>query len=182
VREWLPAGCAFPNPPTVESRVRRLSSGDWESKGEAFVKLVERMKQAGPNGFRAVLWHQGESDANQKDPTRTLPGKLYREYLEKIIRESRREIGWEAPWFVAQASYHTPTDTGSPEIRAAQKGVWEDGIAWEGPDTDAITGELRENLGQGVHLTGAGLRRHAALWVEKIAPWLARQLQNAARK
>jgi hypothetical protein len=37
------------------------------------------MRPLGHNGFRAVLWHQGESDANQKDTTRTLAGKLYRE-------------------------------------------------------------------------------------------------------
>jgi len=35
------------------------------------------MQLVGPRGFRAVLWHQGESDANQKDPTRTLPGLQY---------------------------------------------------------------------------------------------------------
>ena len=41
-----------------------------------------------------MLWHQGESDANQADKTRTLAGNLYREYLEKLIRDSRRETGW----------------------------------------------------------------------------------------
>ena len=82
VREWLPKGTKFPNPPTLTGRVRQLPSGEWESKGEAFDMLVARMKQMGPHGFRAVLWHQGESDANQQDPTRTLPGNLYREYSE----------------------------------------------------------------------------------------------------
>ena len=52
--------------------------------------------------------------------TRTLPGTLYREYLEKLIRDSRRAIGWDAPWFVAQVSYHVPGDEGSEDIRAAQ--------------------------------------------------------------
>ena len=91
----------FPNPPTIVSRVQQLSSGEWESKGAAFAMFTARMKRLGPHGFRAVLWHQGESDANQKDPTRTLSGNLYRQYLEQLIRESRREIGWDAPWFVA---------------------------------------------------------------------------------
>ena len=87
----------------------------------------------GLHGFRAVLWHQGESDANQKDATRTLWGQLYREYLAKLIRESRREIGWDAPWFVAQVSYHVSGDETSSEIRAAQASLWKDGIAQEGP-------------------------------------------------
>ena len=120
VREWLPKGARFPHPPTLVGRVQQLPSGQWESKGDAFALFTSRMKQLGPHGFRAVLWHQGESDANQKDPTRTLSGDLYRQYLAQLIRDSRREIGWEAPWFVAQVSYHVPGDEASPDIRAAQ--------------------------------------------------------------
>ncbi len=175
VREWLPKGSRFPNPPTIESRVRQLASGEWESKGEAFAALTARLPHRGPHSFRAVLWHQGESDANQKDPARTLPGPLYREYLEQIIRDSRRAIGWEAPWFVAQVSYHLPGDEASPEIRAAQASLWQHGIALEGPDSDALKGDLRENGGKGVHFSGAGLREHAARWAEKITPWLESQ-------
>ncbi len=175
VREWLPQGAQFPNPPTLTSRARQLPGGSWESKGEAFAMLVSRMKSQGPRGFRAVLWHQGESDANQADATRTLPGNLYREYLEKIIRESRREIGWEAPWFVARVSYHVPGDEASPDIRAAQASLWKDGVALEGPDSDALKGALRENGGKGVHFSGPGLREHAARWAGKVAPWLEQQ-------
>lgn len=175
VREWLPKGATFPNPPTLVSHVQQLPKGDWESKGHAFHMLVTRMKKMGPHGFRAVLWHQGESDANQKDPTRTLPGSLYREYLEKIIRESRREIGWDAPWFVAQVSYHVPGDEASADIRTAQASLWKDGIAFQGPDTDALKGEWRDGAGKGVHFSGPGLREHAARWVERIAPWLKEQ-------
>lgn len=175
VREWLPKGATFPNPPTIESRVQKLPSGEWESKGQAYEVLVQRMKSVGPHGFRAVLWHQGESDANQKDPTRTLPGKLYREHLEKIIRTTRQEIGWEVPWFVAQVSYHVPGDEASPDIRAAQASLWQDGVALEGPDSDALKGDLRERKGQGVHFSGQGLREHAAKWADKLVPWIKAQ-------
>jgi hypothetical protein len=175
VREWLPKAAIFLNPPTIESRVEPLPDGTWTAKGEAFHILVARMKSQGPRGFRAVLWHQGESDANQKDPSRTLPGGLYREYLEKLIRESRRAIGWEAPWFVAQASYHGPGDEGSDDIRFAQASLWRDGIALEGPDSDALKGEFRERDGTGVHFSGKGLREHAAQWAEKVLPWIERQ-------
>jgi hypothetical protein len=175
VREWLPKGSRFANPPTLLGRVEQAPNGEWFSKGEAFDVLVERMKKLGPYGFRAVLWHQGESDANQKDPSRTLAGNLYREYLEKIIRESRSLIGWHAPWFVAQASYHVPGDESSPDIRQAQASLWKDGIAWEGPDTDALKGELRERNGQGVHFSAKGLRVHGERWSEKI---LARIIQS----
>ena len=137
----LPKGVKFPNPPTLEGRVRKLPDGEWESKGEAFAMFTARMKQLGPQSFRAVLWHQGESDAEQPDPKRTLPGKLYRQYLEQLIRASRREIGWDAPWFVALVSSHG--GEGVPDIRAAQKSLWDDGIALEGPDSDALRGDLR---------------------------------------
>jgi hypothetical protein len=177
VREWLPKGTVFSNPPTLTGRVEPLPDGRWASKGEAFDMLVSRMKQAGPQGFRAVLWHQGESDANQADPARTLAGDLYRQYLETIIRESRKQSGIEAPWFVAQTSYHVPGDESSDDLRAGQAALWKEGIALEGPDTDALKGELREAGGKGVHFSGKGLREHAALWEQKISPWLEQSLK-----
>ncbi len=134
VREWLPTGNSFPNPPTIESRVQRKSDGTWESKGEAFSNLVTRIRPLGKSGFRAVLWHQGESDANQQDTNRTLPGPLYHEYLTTVIQSSRREIDWDAPWFVAQVSYHTPGDEASPDIREAQAALWRKRPGEPGPD------------------------------------------------
>lgn len=177
VREWLPKGATFPNPPTLVARVQQRPDGTWESKGEAYDMLVGRMKAAGPAGFRAVLWHQGESDANQRDATRTLSGPLYRESLESVIRESNRAIGWKAPWVVAQVSYHGPGDEASPEIRAAQASLWKDGIALEGPDSDALKGDLREDGGKGIHFSGKGQRAHAAAWEKKIGPWLEKTVK-----
>jgi predicted esterase len=172
VREWLPKGSRFPNPPTLEGHVRRIDDQTWESRGDIYEMFIGRMKALGPNGFRGVLWHQGESDANQQDKTRTLEGRLYRECLEKLIRQSRKDIGFDVPWFVAQASYHIPGDDFSTEIRNAQASLWKDGIALEGPDTDALKGPFRENNGQGVHFNGRGLREHAGRWFGKLRPML----------
>lgn len=36
VREWLPKGATFPNPPTLVSRVEQLPNGQWASKGAAY--------------------------------------------------------------------------------------------------------------------------------------------------
>jgi len=176
VREWLPTGVTFPSPPTIMSRVVKRPDGAWECKGSAFDTLVSRQIRFGPHGFRAVLWHQGESDANQKDPTRTLPGSLYQEHLGRIIRDSRQAAGWDAPWFVAQVSYHVPGDEASADIREAQAALWKTGLALPGPDSDALKGDLRERGGKGVHFSGNGLRIHAASWAEKITPWLEREL------
>lgn len=176
IREWLPEGTAFIQPPTLRGRVRQLPDGRFASDGLAFAMLCERMKSVGPRGFRAVLWHQGESDANQADPACTLPGDIYRDHLAILIRASAETIGWQPRWFVAQASYHGPQDQGSPDIRAAQAGVCRDGLALQGPDTDALGGDYRDGGGRGVHFSGAGLKQHAELWVEKILPWLQTEL------
>jgi hypothetical protein len=176
VREWLPKGIPFPQPPTIVTRVVKRPDGAWESLGAAYDTLVSRQRQFGPLGFRAVLWHQGESDANQKDPTRTLPGSLYQEHLARIIRDSRQAAGWDAPWFVARVSYHVPGDEASPDIREAQAALWKSGLALPGPDSDALKGPLRERGGKGVHFSGAGLRAHGAAWAERIIPWLEPQL------
>ncbi len=180
VREWLPPGIRFAQPPTLTGNVIQLSSGEWESRGTLFTNLAVRLQDFGPSGLRAALWHQGESDANQKDPTRTLPGTLYRTHLERLIRSSQEAVGWKVPWFVAQASYHTPDDPGSPDIRAAQQALWDSGVALAGPDTDALTGSFRDQGGQGVHFSGPGLREHAARWVAQVAPWLDQQLAASA--
>lgn len=180
VREWLPRGTRFAQPPTLTGNVKQLESGEWESRGTLFANLEARLKALGPQGFRAVLWHQGESDANQKDATRTLPGELYRQFMEKLIRDSRRGAGWDVPWFVAQVSYHTPEVTGSPDIRAAQAALWKAGLALEGPDSDALTGDLRDGAGKGIHFSGKGLRVHGAKWAEKVSPWIETQLAAAA--
>ncbi len=180
VREWLPRGTRFPNPPTLTHRVTQVSEQEWESNGELFAALISRLQPLGPRSFRAVLWHQGESDANQADASRTLSGELYQKYLAHLIHETRRSLGWNAPWFVAQASYHSPEDPGSPDLRAAQAAVGRSGVALPGPDTDALTGPLREQGGRGVHFSEEGLREHARLWTGKVIPWLEQQLASEA--
>lgn len=178
VREWLPMGATFPSPPTIESNVTKVGDA-WESKGDIYAAFRDRMKALGPNGFRAVLWHQGESDANQKDATRTLSGKLYRACLERLIRGTRTDLGWDVPWFVARASYHGPGDEGSADIRDAQASFWKDKLALEGPDTDALKSEWRDGNGRGVHFSGPGLREHAAKWAERVTPWVEQQVAVA---
>jgi hypothetical protein len=92
--------------------------------------------------------------------------------MERLIREMRTRAGWDSPWFVAQVSYHNSGDLAAPEIRAAQAALWKQGLALEGPDTDTLTGEYRQNHGAGVHMSALGLRAHARLWTEKVGDWL----------
>jgi hypothetical protein len=172
VREWLPDGTPLTRLPPLTKNVSTVGNGQFEVSGHIFENFTARMKLLGTNGFRAVLWHQGESDARQANAERTLPGDLYRQYLEKLIGDSRQVIGWKAPWFVAQVSYHNPGDTSSPDIREAQKAVCDDGFAMLGPDTDTLTGDTRERNGQGIHLSAKGLKAHADMWATLVGKWL----------
>jgi hypothetical protein len=181
VREWLPGGTVLKRLPALTRNVITNSQGQWIVSGKIYKNFVERMKQLGTNGFRAVLWHQGESDAHQKDPSRDLTGDMYREDLEQLIRDSRGTIGWDAPWFVAKVSYHKPDDF-SPEISAAQQAVCDEGLALPGADSDLLVGAMREKNGQGIHMSAAGLKAHARLWVEKVSPWLEHQLNENGTK
>jgi hypothetical protein len=54
-----------------------------------------------------------------------------------------------------------PSERARPRYNA-QASLWKDGVALEGPDTDALKGSWREAGGTGVHFSGPGLREHAA--------------------
>jgi len=176
VRAWLPAGVEFAQQTTRGIGVRPTASGQWESTGALFNKLADRLATLGPRGCRAVLWHQGESDAGQArggaSADQQISGAQYAAFMETLIRASRERAQWSVPWFTAQTTYHSETDSSDDEFRAAQKAAWDKGLAMPGPDTDALGGELRA----GVHFKAAGLQKHGALWVEKVAPWLEAQL------
>jgi hypothetical protein len=123
------------------------------------------------HGFRALLWHQGESDSHQP-PEHDIDAATYRSMMVSLIRASRKEAGWDFPWFVAQASYHTPEDMGCPPIREAQRSLWRRGLAMEGPDTDTLTAAYRQNGGKGTHMNDAGLKAHGLLWADKVSEYL----------
>jgi hypothetical protein len=171
VRQWLPAGESIEVMPTMTRFVIRAADGRLTSDGSLFTGLMARIEQLGPHGFRALLWHQGESDSHQP-PEHEITAEVYRRSLEKIILASRKEAGWNIPWFVAQATYHTPADTSCPPIREAQRSLWQSGIALEGPDTDTLTSAYRQDNGRGTHMNDAGLRAHGMLWAQCVERYL----------
>jgi hypothetical protein len=129
------------------------------------------MAALGPHGFRAILWHQGEADFDT-------PGDEYARRMAEIIKASRKAAGWEMPWFVAHASYQSPAAPQSIATRAGQKKLWETKIALEGPDTDALVGDNRDQGGKGIHFSGKGLRAHGQLWADKVMPVLDKVLSE----
>ena len=170
VREWLPKGDSMAAPPTTGANTVVLESNLLASTGELFERIVEAERLLGSNGFRAFLWHQGESDAHQA-PDRSISPEQYRKYLKRVIESSRIAAGWRVPWFVAQVSYRDPVVGDSPELRAAQEALVTDGVALAGPNTDELGPEFREKGGHGIHFNAQGLRKHGELWAKKVGPW-----------
>ena len=137
----------------------------WTAGGEPFLWTLMRINQLGFGGFRALLWHQGEADA-----AGTVTADQYYTTLSNEIRQFRAAAGWDFPWFVAQVSLTvTGKDAGlHSSTRDAQKRIWDEGIALEGPDTDTLTGDLRA----GIHFNAKGLKAHGAMWAEKVGAYL----------
>ncbi|MBQ9358591.1 MAG: hypothetical protein IJT95_03525 [Abditibacteriota bacterium] len=137
----------------------------WEVGGELYEWFMTRVKQLGKNGFRAVLWHQGES--NYETPTGDSVLNM-----TAIIKSSCYDAGWRFPWFVAKVSYHSADHPSWPRIRAAHQRLWDRGVALEGPDTDVLGSEYRDYDGAGIHFSPKGLQAHAELWAEKLIPYI----------
>jgi len=143
----------------------------WQPDGDLYPWMMRRIDQLGTGGFRALLWHQGESDVRMNTDV------FYRKMV-RLIECSKRDAGWEFPWFVAQVSYHNPTAPKFESTRAAHARLWRDGVAEEGPDTDTLTGDLRDRGGKGIHFSPKGLKRHGELWAELVAPYVERCLKR----
>lgn len=130
-----------------------------------FPWMMTRIYQLGPMGLRAVLWHQGESDVQ-------MPTEEYVTKLGTVIRRSSADAGWQFPWFVAWASYHNAEHPSWPLVRAAQRQLWDTGVALQGPDTDILTGDNRDFDGAGIHFSPKGLKAHGEMWAEIMGKYL----------
>jgi hypothetical protein len=171
VRQWLPAGEPVEVMPTMTKYVIPGPDGTLVSDGTLFNGMMHRIQQLGPHGFRAILWHQGESDSHQK-PEHEISGETYRRMLEHVILSVRKQAGWDIPWFIANASYATPEIPSWPPVRKAQQSLWKSSVALEGPDTDTLGSPYRQNNGKGVHFSDAGLKAHGLLWADSVEKWL----------
>lgn len=114
--------------------------------------------------YRAVLWHQGESDV--------MWGFSEEKSLDNMSRiiEASRRIAPGIPWLVAHNSLKNDTPYELQPIRLAQTAVVARGLACAGPDTDII----RENPEWvGVADFGKdGLTRHGELWFPIVGAFL----------
>lgn len=179
VRQWLPRGARVSKQPTTGG-MKQVGPAEFESDGGLFDRLAQRLALLGPHGCRAVLWHQGESDAGQAragyPADRQISGDEWVQYMGQLIRAVQVQTGWPVPWFTAQTTYHVG-DPADAEFRAAMHAVWDKGLSLEGPDTDALGEPYRD----GVHFNGRGQREHGRLWADKVGAYLERVLRTPAQ-
>lgn len=127
--------------------------------------LLNRLTKAalGLSGcqFKAVLWHQGESD--------TIYNTTRQQYKDRLVQLRNRfvqQTGCQQPWVIARASF-VPTDAVEQMmvIRDAQSDIWREPGFLPGPDTDLFSSAAYRN--DKIHFSVAGLKIHALLWADK---------------
>ena len=164
----------------VESAEGLSSTNPWASvlsypKGFPYANLKRALEVYGKNmGFKAVLWHQGETDSNFD-----MPKQAYQDYLKKLIQYARRDAGFPIPWVIAEVSYFSAlTESGcttgkiNMDIIQAQRDILNlDDLpnVYSGPNTDSIEVPRKgDNLSLCVHFTKDSYQELASKWLTKI--------------
>ncbi|MFM2199278.1 MAG: hypothetical protein RLZZ505_2710 [Verrucomicrobiota bacterium] len=135
---------------------------------QGYVKLKAAAQAFPANGFRAVLWHQGESDSGLA----TTPAE-YQTRLQSIIAQLRADAGWTMPWYVAEASFvpsvNPPTNltVEEPVVAGQRRVIYADPLVFAGPVTDNF--HLEGKCRDGVHFNDAGMVDHARQWADVLA-------------
>ncbi|MEO0512675.1 MAG: glycosyl hydrolase [Planctomycetota bacterium] len=132
-------------------------------------------------GFRAILFHQGESDSiSGADQDQ------YGDSLERIIQLSRDDAGYDVPWAVAVVSYYRYSNTGDgqglfnvPDLEeriadAQRSAIARNANVFQGAVTDTLGEPFRPletyppDFSQRVHFNSVGLELHADLWAAAL--------------
>ncbi|MDE0707793.1 MAG: hypothetical protein OSB33_02475 [Candidatus Poseidoniales archaeon] len=133
------------------------------AENDLFPRITEALDAVQPSGARAILWHQGESNAGG---TTT---ENYAEMMAAVVLGSRAHTGVEIPWFLARVGF---VPNGDPVkmswVVGGQDAVIDvDPLTFAGPHTDDLNGtDWRYDT---IHFNEAGLREHAARWDTRIA-------------
>jgi hypothetical protein len=147
----------------ISAAVGGTSTEQWLPGGELYAGLKGALiRQPAGRRVRAVLWHQGESDAVNGFTTE----RTYQN-MAAMINQSRADAGWQVPWYVALASYAPGTPPEQQQAtRAAQALLFKMGLALPGPDTDTHVPEsMRYDK---LHFGQVGLVVHAMLWFRAV--------------
>ena len=129
--------------------------------------LMHRIAQLGVNGFRCLVWHQGESEWSSTED-------FVYEGMANLILKSREDAGWYFPWFTAKASFCPDAPLHETTRRAHQK-LWDKGISFEGPDTDRWIGEEYRDSTR-IHFNPRGLKIHGEAWADFLIKFIHEEI------
>ncbi len=130
------------------------------SANDLYPRIQQAIQSFPTNGFKAVLWHQGEADS--KGTT------SYNDYVSRFqttISQARTDAGWNFPWYFSEVSF-SPKATIIEEIpitSAQQTLANNDPLIFLGADTDDF--HLEGKLIDQVHFNAAGLQEHSEQWL-----------------
>lgn len=144
--------------------VESTSLADWIDEGSPLRQAWQREVDATvATGWpiAGVLWQQGEADA--------LSGTRTEDYIRgmRSLRALTEARGLPGPWWLARSTYCPRADERlRQEVRqAVAELVDEPGNGFRaGPDTDTLTGALRN----GCHFSAEGVQAAAALWQQAL--------------
>ena len=137
------------------------------SQNDLFPRITDALDAVETKGARAILWHQGESNAGGT------AAEDYARMLGEVVLGSREYAGYEIPWIVARVSF---VPNGDPVkmgwiIEGQNAVIDEDPLTFPGPPTDDLNGtQWRYDT---IHFNEAGLREHASRWDSRIATAMA---------
>ena len=144
----------------VSLGVGGTTASSWTVGSGGYNNRIKPTVQSFPvNGFRAALWHQGESDSIAGVSAVTHSG-----YLNAMVSQSRIDAGWNFPWYLAEVSYHGSSNLSMQEpIAAGQRlSIHGDALTFFGPGTD----ELHLTGGGSLHFNTVGTNAHAQGWAD----------------
>lgn len=172
--QWLPTGSAG----VIDAS---MCGADTTALGGLFLRLVKASNALG--SYRALLWHQGESD------TSTTTAQTYHDRLALIMARLNTTRTTPVKWFVANAAYFPGSEvdlttcnfvsgrtiafaSGMLRVRAGQQALWREHLALPGPDTDGLIGAAYRypgSFGNCVHFSDLGLKVHGQMWYRSVS-------------
>lgn len=125
--------------------------------------IKEALEAIKPYGCRAFLIHQGEADEGT-DMTQ------YKADYEKLIQQTRDDIGYDLSWIVARVSYAWNGYNNKEKmelITSTQASLANNYNVFVGPTTDDMLDDYRSSIDH-LHMSEKGLVEHGSRWADAV--------------
>lgn len=131
-----------------------------QGAGNYTTYLLPAIQTFGVNGFRAMLWSQGQSDSSPL----VLTQAQYYAYEVNMISNSRIDGGWNFPWLIAESTHFNGANCAT--IQDGQVQAQSYANCFPGANEDSLGDSYRQN--DQTHFSNTGGISQAALWVAAV--------------